>query len=220
MVVMTGVVDQWPAYEKWKNLEYLNELAGYCFRTVPIELGRNYLESGWTQRLMTLESFFDDIIRSLLLLSKGDVIGYLAQHDLFEQIKELRDDFLVPDYTALTGDEEDDTLVMNAWLGPGGTVTPLHYDNYNNIFAQVVGSKYIRLYHPREQEAMYPHGGTEYNTSRVDVEEVDKEKFPLFQKASFTDCVLEAGQCLFIPKGYWHYVRSCETSFSISFWWK
>lgn len=34
------------------------------------------------------------------------------------------------------------------------------------------------------------------------------------------DCVLEAGQMLFIPPGWWHYVKSTTVSFSVSFWWR
>ncbi len=34
------------------------------------------------------------------------------------------------------------------------------------------------------------------------------------------DCVLEAGQMLFIPAGWWHYVKSTTVSFSVSYWWR
>lgn len=60
------------------------------------------------------------------------------------------------------------------------------------------------------------------NTSEVDVgadrEELDKT-FPLFGEARYVETVLEEGECLYIPVGWWHYVRSLSVSFSVSFWW-
>lgn len=63
--------------------------------------------------------------------------GYLAQHRLFDQIPELLDDIIIPDYCAF-GEEGIDNVDMNIWIGPAGTVSPLHFDPKNNIFCQVV----------------------------------------------------------------------------------
>ena len=35
----------------------------------------------------------------------------------------------------------------------------------------------------------------------------------------FHQCVLGPGELLYIPRHAWHYVRSLQTSFSVSFWW-
>lgn len=45
--------------------------------------------------------------------------------------------------------------------------------------------------------------------------------YPLFVDAKYIECVLEPGECLFIPRGWWHYVRSLPggSSCSVSFWW-
>lgn len=74
------------------------------------------------------------------------------------------------------------------------------------------------------------------NTSRVDVglgmenegdnmetrqrrkEELGRE-FPLFKDAEFVEAILGPGECLFIPRGWWHYVKSLSPSCSVSFWW-
>ncbi|CZT43491.1 uncharacterized protein RSE6_03538 [Rhynchosporium secalis] len=130
---------------------------------------------------------------------------------------------------------ELDKPLLNAWFGPAGTISPLHTDPYHNILAQVVGKKYVRLYAPRESGKLYARGiedgGVDMeNTSEVDIgvlsgwegtEEENSEahaKFPLFKDARFVDCILEEGDCLYIPVGWWHYVRSLSVSFSVSFW--
>ncbi|KAI9657992.1 MAG: hypothetical protein M1821_002649 [Bathelium mastoideum] len=181
---------------------------------------------------------------------KINVTGYLAQHDLFSQIPSLRSDITVPDYCYCTlptsspiseCDSSSDEPFMNAWLGPGGTISPLHTDPYHNIFCQVVGFKYIKLYAPDQTPYLYPHGTDEQgvdmsNTSQVDLrlfspnyeEQNESEsrsepslhaQYPLFRTAHSLECVLGPGDSLYIPKGWWHYVESLSTSFSVSFWW-
>ncbi|KAK8188264.1 uncharacterized protein BKA78DRAFT_226636, partial [Phyllosticta capitalensis] len=42
---------------------------------------------------------------------------------------------------------------------------------------------------------------------------------PEFLAARGVDAVLGAGEALYVPKGWWHYVTSLGPSFSVSFWW-
>ncbi|NXV63238.1 KDM8 protein, partial [Molothrus ater] len=209
-VVLEGVMDHWPCMKKW-SVDYFCQVAG-C-RTVPVELGARYTDEEWSQQLMTVSDFISQYIMD------ENNVGYLAQHQLFDQIPELKEDISIPDYCCL-GEGEEDDITINAWFGPGGTVSPLHQDPQQNFLAQVFGRKYIRLYSPQDSENLYPHESQIlHNTSQVDVEDPDLVKFPNFTKAAFQSCILMPGQILFIPVKYWHYVRSLELSFSVSFWW-
>ena len=58
------------------------------------------------------------------------------------------------------------------------------------------------------------------NTSRVDLDRPDTEKFPLVRQLEGHHTILGPGEMLYIPPLVWHYVRSLETSFSVSFWWQ
>ncbi|XP_071671463.1 bifunctional peptidase and arginyl-hydroxylase JMJD5 isoform X2 [Patagioenas fasciata] len=209
-VVLEGIIDHWPCMKKW-SVDYFCQVAG-C-RTVPVELGARYTDEEWSQKLMTVGDFIDRYI-----VNKNS-LGYLAQHQLFDQIPELKEDISIPDYCCL-GEGEEDDITINAWFGPEGTISPLHQDPQQNFLAQVFGRKYIRLYSPQDSENLYPHEShILHNTSQVDVEDPDLDKFPNFRKAAFQSCILMPGQVLFIPVKYWHYVRSLDISFSVSFWW-
>ncbi|XP_058536884.1 bifunctional peptidase and arginyl-hydroxylase JMJD5 isoform X2 [Ochotona princeps] len=197
-VILEGVVDHWPCMKKW-SLEYIQEVAG-C-RTVPVEVGSRYTDDEWSQRLMTVNDFV-----SKHIVNKAKDVGYLAQHQLFDQIPELKQDIGIPDYCCL-GRGEEEEITINAWFGPQGTVSPLHQDPQQNFLVQ-------------ESEALYPHEThLLHNTSQVDVENPDLEKFPRFAEVQSLACVLEPGDMLFIPVKHWHYVRALDLSFSVSFWW-
>ena len=184
----------------------------------------------------------DDVHTSEDNEQKGSRMGYLAQHDLFAQIPSLRNDISVPDFcytdplpaaagTPLAEKEDQPAKVedpfLNAWFGPEGTVSPLHTDPYHNILCQVVGQKYVRLYSPFESQNLYPKGVENgvvdmSNTSQVDVEadaSMLEKMFPRFKDASYVEAVLNEGECLYIPIGWWHFVKSLSVSFSVSFWW-
>ncbi|KAI9250770.1 hypothetical protein BY458DRAFT_444536 [Sporodiniella umbellata] len=192
----------WPALERWSSVDYLLSLASD--RMVPVEIGSSYTDVGWRQEMMRFESFVD---RCLL----GPEMGYLAQHDLLSQVPRLEKDLWVPDYCYLP-----DEVIKNVWLGPAGTVSPLHHDPFHNLLVQVVGSKYVRLYDP--QQHLYPREGIMNNTSQVDVENPNLQEFPEFEKTQYTECVLQKGDILYIPPTWWHFVKSLETSFNVSLW--
>jgi hypothetical protein len=105
------------------------------------------------------------------------------------------------------------------WLGPAGTVTPLHCDYDDNIFAQIWGTKRIFLSPPHHDEFLYP---SEANAilfgSPFDPEAPDFEQFPLARKASMIECIMNPGELLYVPAGWYHQVRSLTFSLSSNRW--
>jgi hypothetical protein len=105
------------------------------------------------------------------------------------------------------------------WLGPAGTVTPLHCDYDDNIFAQIWGTKRIFLAPPHHDEFLYTR---EANAvlfgSPFDPEKPDFEKFPLARQASMIECIVNPGDLLYVPAGWYHQVRSLTFSLSANRW--
>lgn len=105
------------------------------------------------------------------------------------------------------------------WLGPAGTVTPLHCDYDDNIFAQIWGRKRIFLSPPHHEAFLYPK---EANAilfgSPFDPEAPDFERFPLARQATMIECLVEPGDMLYVPAGWYHQVRALTFSLSSNRW--
>lgn len=219
-VLLKNCIDHWPAMKKWNDPVYLISVAGN--RTVPIEIGENYTSNQWSQDLVNFQKF---ILRQYTDSDDPfNRIEYLAQHNLFDQITALRQDICVPEYCCLsTSSSTSSTLLpdIKAWLGPIGTVSPLHYDPKHNLLCQVVGMKLVILAAPNDTMDLYAHSGEMLkNTSKIDAEQLDFDQFPLLKNVKFYSAILDEGDMLYIPVKWWHYVRSLSKSFSVSFWWE
>ena len=110
-----------------------------------------------------------------------------------------------------------------SWIGPKSTITGFHADWAENINVQIKGSKVFYLVSPKYNKNMYPSPTFErFSTaSLVDMKNLDQKKFPLFKESEIIKVVLNAGDAIYLPRGWWHYVESLEPSINVSIhYWK
>ena len=137
---------------------------------------------------------------------------YLTARNEFFKIPEARsllDDMVIfPEYL----NPKENWMFL--WYGPKGTYTPVHHDSMNIFMAQVKGRKSIKLAPAAEMDLVYNHWGV---YSHVDFENPDYNLFPKLRDATILDVMLNPGEVLFLPAGWWHSVRSLDMSITVTF---
>ncbi|XP_071805336.1 uncharacterized protein [Asterias amurensis] len=105
-------------------------------------------------------------------------------------------------------------LEANLWMSSGGTKSLLHRDADNAINCLYAGTKDWIFIHPSfedhipiAKEDFKAYGGF----ALLDPDNVDLDKYPSFTDVDWTYANLTAGDCLYLPYGYWHQVRSYGT---------
>ena len=208
-VILTGLMQNWKALSLWTP-EYLK--ARYGSETVEITDDRdsdpNYdLNIENHNRKVLFGDFVDMVTKGG---ESNDYYLIARNHALKEQgLRGLLEDIeTFPEY--LNGKTAEN---IRLWFGPAGAVTQLHCDSTNVLMAQIYGRKRIKLIPSNQLQLVYSVRGA---YSQVDCENPDYEKYPLFKEATIIDLLLEPGEVLFIPVGWWHHVRSLDISLSLS----
>lgn len=52
----------------------------------------------------------------------------------------------------------------------------------------------------------------------MELHSVDRDRFPLYQKATPFKCIVEPGDLLYIPAYWWHSLLTLQTSISVNYW--
>ena len=232
------VVRKYANEQKWKLLdlckttEFLRDEMFGGKRVVPVEFGfPGSNDSG--AGVVSLSEFSEALNASNAVDASENSsslqckVAYVSQHCLFHHAPELQKYISIPH---LTLGKVTSAGASNLWIGTRETRTSLHRDPYDNVFVQVSGFKYVRIYLDDQTEKLYSEavmttgaaGKNQVNAftrSLVkDVENPDLKKFPKFAEATYFDTILNPGDAMFIPRGAWHYVRSLSTSISVNFW--
>ncbi|KAH8204456.1 hypothetical protein TruAng_001372 [Truncatella angustata] len=143
---------------------------------------------------------------------------YIAQSQLNELPEPLRNDLPVPSIVEHAG--KGDVYDSSIWLGLEPTYTPLHRDPNPNLFVQLLSDKTIRLLTPTLGQQLYARVQNQLGSrgnSRFRGTEMMQgpERAALYDAVwgselseDILEAVLQPNDALFIPKGWWHSVRS------------
>ncbi len=212
-VIVTDVVGTWPACDRW-TLEHFERRFGevkveaMVGRDADPECDRHFENH---RREMTMAE----------LVARWRAPGGSESNDVYmvarnrtlerEEMAPLFDDIAVPEEWL---DPDKLRGACSLWLGPAGTVTPLHHDKNNILFCQIRGTKRIRLVAPFEVEVF---DSLRAIYSPIDPLAEGDDRHPALDRIRVHDVTLESGEALFIPIGWFHHVTALTQSVSMSF---
>ncbi|WP_426476521.1 cupin-like domain-containing protein [Chryseobacterium sp. CBSDS_008] len=206
-VVIKNMAKKWPAYQKW-TMEYMKEVVGDV--EVPLYDSSKADPSAPINAAAAKMKFGDYI--DLIQREPTDLRIFL-----FDPIKfapKLLEDYISP--KELMGGFLD--KYPNMFFGGKGSVTFLHFDiDMAHIFhTHFNGRKHILLFDYKWKERLYQIPYATYALEDYDIENPDFTKFPALDGVEGIECYLEHGDTLFMPTGWWHWMKYLDGSFSIS----
>ncbi|KAK0628732.1 Clavaminate synthase-like protein, partial [Bombardia bombarda] len=166
---------------------------------------------------------------------------YIAQAPLNALPPPLQSDLPTLELVKTAG--KGDVYNSSVWLGLAPTYTPWHRDPNPNLFCQMVGSKVVRLLPPRLGEHLFHRaraqlGQSTGGSSRIRGEEMmqGEERRVLLEAVwgdseegggvpdEMREVILGPRDMLFIPKGWWHSVKSLgedgRLNASVNWWFR
>lgn len=207
-VVLAGELDGWPALERWTP-DYLKRAVGAA--EVQVQAGR--ARNPDFERDMPAHATrmgFDAFIDQIAGPGAGNDL-YLTAYNASANgaaLQPLEADLGFVDKLLTRDDPRPHGML---WIGPAGTFTPLHHDLTNNLLIQLQGRKRVLLVAPEETPRLYNDHHV-YSRVRDLAEPGILDRFPALEGLRVHRVILEAGEALFIPVGWWHQVTALDFS--------
>jgi len=104
------------------------------------------------------------------------------------------------------------------FFGGSDSYTFMHKDiDLANIFHfHFEGEKQAILFDPKQTKYLYKVPNSLITREDINIVNPDFKKWPALKKAKGWTANLSHGQMLYIPEGYWHYMRYITPGFSMS----
>ncbi len=205
-VVIERFIEDWPAFSKW-DLDYMAKVAGE--KNVPLYDNRPVShKDGFNQPHATMK-----MGEYIELLKREPTKFRIFLWNILKEVPSLQKDFSYPDF----GLKLMKGLPM-MFFGGKDSYTFMHYDiDLANIFHfQFHGKKEVILFDQGQNDYIYKIPHSLITREDINFANPDYEKWPALKKAHGYVTSLEHGQVLYIPEGYWHYMRYLSPGFSMS----
>jgi hypothetical protein len=210
-LVLTGHTHDWPAMQRWSPAD-LKQRFGHLDVEIQAERSADpkYEENKLLRRrTVRLADFVDQVMTG----GASNDYYMTANNEVLR-----RPEFapLLADIGSLPVCADRSQLAANSsfWFGPAGTVTPLHHDTLMLFHTQVVGRKRWRFISPLEWPKLYNHNNV---FSPIDLDAPDLGRYPAFAGVKVLEVIVEPGETVFLPLGWWHQVTALDISLSFSY---
>jgi hypothetical protein len=205
-VVVEQLTADWPAYEKWK-LDYIKNIAGeqivplYDDRPVSHKDGFNEAHAQ-----MKMAEYID-------LLESKPTNYRIFLYNLMKKVPSLQNDFRWPDL----GLKLIKQMPMLFFGGENSKVF-IHFDiDLSNILHfHFHGKKRCIIFAPDQTKYLYKVPHALISREDIDFDNPDFEKWPALKHAHGFVADLKHGEMLYMPEGYWHYMKYLTPGFSMS----
>jgi hypothetical protein len=211
-VVIKTLSHHWPAYKKW-NWNYLKSLVGD--KKVPLY---NNIKSNAYTPINSADDYktFGEYID---MISQGPAGWRIFLFNIFDHAPQLIHDFTWPEHLMKGFIKKYPML----FTGGASSITHMHFDiDLSHIFhTQFIGRKRVLLFPFEEQYKLYRKpfevlSMADFSNYYMNTGNPDYDQFPLLKYAQGFETVLEHGDTLFMPSGWWHHMEYLDSGFAMS----
>jgi hypothetical protein len=202
-VVLRGLWKQYPAYTKW-TMDFFRKTMG------DIEVGLYGNRKEDLSKTLQVPNAVMRFDKYLDLIEHEPTDLRLFLFPVFKHRPEMLKDFGYPDIVSRY------IKMPFMFFGPAKSVVRMHQDiDMSNVFlTQFHGLKRVVLFPPDQSDLLYR---LPYNVHTiVDIDHPDYEEFPGLKYAKGMSTLLEHGDTLFMPSGYWHHIEYVTGGFGLA----